>query len=124
IMKQMIELGAVCPEWRLQVEDVLENLLDVADVLANGDTSAGLFLDVRGGGKMTCMRVRFEYPLHLELLFGDEGQDGIGRVGGNAPGLGVVVQYAVDDRALWRIEVVHNMRESGGARVEEGLNLG
>ena len=70
------------------------------------------------------MGVGFQQPLHLQLVFADEGDDPVGLVGAGASGGGVVIEHRVDNRALPAVGFVDDVAVGGRGGVEEGFNQG
>ena len=68
VPEQVVELAAVGQEGALEVVDLLERRLDLADVLADGDAPADLLLQVARAGQVVGMRVGLENPLRRQVL--------------------------------------------------------
>ena len=67
VLEQMVELLAIGMEGFLRVEDRLEDLLHVADVLADGGAAADLRLEIRGGGQVVGMGVGLQDPVDRQF---------------------------------------------------------
>jgi len=124
IAEQMIELVAVGREFRLQVEQALEDALHLGDPATHGKASAQLFAQPAGGAQVVRMGVRFQDPLHCELLAQHEVDDALRRGGRRAARARIEVQHRIDDRAGAAPSGVHDVAHGSRGGVEEGLHLG
>lgn len=124
VLEEMIELAAIRQEAALQVVELLEDRLHLADVVANRNAPARLLLDVVGTGEVIGVDVCFQNPLHGQRLRAKVLEHPVGRLGSGAARLEIEVQHRVDDRGqlghVVRNDITHRAR--GG--IEEGLDAG
>lgn len=80
VLEEMVELAAVAFHVG-RVEHGAEDLLHLADLLADPDTSAGLELDVSRARQMVGMVVGLEHPIDREPERLCLGKNGVGRLG-------------------------------------------
>src|SRR5262245_54840681 len=116
----MIPLRAVGFEIG-EVVDVLPELLDVDDMLADGGSRAGLALEIVGGRKMIGMRMGIEDPFDLQPLFRNMGEDGVGTSGRDGAGLLVEIEHGVYDRAGFGGRIGDDVLDAAGPRLVETL---
>ena len=95
VLEQPVELRAVGVHV-LGIEDLFEDALHFLDVDSDGDAPTDLLLQVRRGGEVIGMGVRFKMPLHLQVMAADVLEHPIGCFGRGSPRLRVVVEHAVD----------------------------
>ena len=80
VLEQVVELAAVGQEAALQVVELLERRLHLADVLADGDAAAHALLQVARARQVVGVRMRLQDPLDLSgPLSCDVGQHLVGR---------------------------------------------
>lgn len=120
--EQLVELRTVGPGVILMV-DGGERLLHRLDGGADGHVAAQLLLQVGRGGQVVGMRVGFQQPAALQAVFAHEGDHLVGRGGGRAARLRVVVEHGIDDGAVPTVGLIHNIGDGGGGGVEESLDL-
>lgn len=120
--EQMVELRTVNAKRRLQVEQVLEHALHLADGLANGDFAAQGTAQVRRGGQVVGVGVGFQQPLHLQAMGLDERHDVVGLARVGASGRGVVVEHRVDNGTGSTVRFIDDVGPGRRGLVQEGLN--
>ena len=123
ILEQVVELTSVLREARAGIEQRTEDLLHGRDVLADAQSPAQRLAQVRRRREVVGVYMRFENPLHLGAQLPDPCDEPIsaGRTG--APRLGVVVQHAVDQRALHRAAIQHQITHGPRRWIEEAFDL-
>ena len=119
----MVELAAIGQERPLEVVELLERRLHVADVLTDGDLPAHLRLQVARARQMVRVSMRFENPLHRESFGLHVREHGVGSVRVRVSGFEVVVQDRVDDRCLPGPKVDDDIRDGPRLGIEERLNV-
>ena len=105
----MIELAAVTLEFGSGVEDLAEDVLDDADLLADAERTAEPFLDVGRCREVVRVDVGLENPLDLKPLLPDEGDELIRLLRSRAARGGVVIQHGVDNCAVVGRGTPHDM---------------
>ncbi|MNE29000.1 hypothetical protein D3C80_1224650 [compost metagenome] len=123
VLKQYIELAAVPGKTRLGIEQRAEDFLHLGDVRTDGGVAAKFFLQVGGCRKVIGVNMGFQNPLHLATQRLNLGDQAVCRCGAGTPGLGVVVQHTVDQRALARLAVHEQVADGRGRLVEEGFHV-
>ena len=109
VKEQVIELAAVTLEFGSGVEDLAEDVLDDADLLADAERTAEPFLDVGRCREVVRVDVGLENPLDLKPLLPDEGDELIRLLRSRAARGGVVIQHGVDNCAVVGRRTPHDM---------------
>lgn len=120
--EQVIELRTVDAEFRLQIEQRLEHVLNFADRLANGDLAAQFAAQIRRGGEVVGVGVSLQQPLYLQVVHANESDDFVRLRGAGAPGGAVIIEYRIDDRALPAVGLIDHVAVGRGGGVEESFN--
>ena len=121
--EQLVKLRAVAC-CAMLVIDVGKRLLHRLDRRADGHFAAQLPLQVGCGRQVVGVGVGFQQPAACQLVFANEGDHLVGRGGGRAARLGVVVEHRIDHGAGAAFAFVHHIGDGGGGGVEEGLYVG
>jgi hypothetical protein len=119
----VVELRTVGLEARLQVEDALEHLLHGGDVMANGGFAAELRLQVGRGRQVVRMGMGFKNPGYFEVIGPNVVHHLVSRRMARAAGLGVVVEYRVDDGAGRARPLVNNVGDGPSGLVKNAVDL-
>jgi hypothetical protein len=98
LAKQVVELGAVYPEFRLKIKQRPEHALNRADVLADRNLAAQLGAQIMRRRQVVRMRMGFQDPLDLQTVPANKLDDLVGVLGRSTPRLGVVIEDRVDQR--------------------------
>jgi hypothetical protein len=124
VLEQMVELAAVGEEASLQVVELLERGLHLADVLADGDAAADFLLQVARCRPVIRMGVRFQDPVDRQVVTAHVGEHLVGGFRAGAAGLEIEVQHRVDDGSAPRGVVADDVRDGPGLVIEERLDSG
>ena len=119
--KEMVELAAVAFQVG-RVEHRAEDLLHVADVLANTDLGAGLELDIGRARQMIGMGVRLEHPLNGETVGGSGGENDVCGLGRGLAARMVVIEHRIDHRRSLRLGIGDEIAHGVGRLVEKGAD--
>jgi hypothetical protein len=124
VVEQVVELAAVGQKAALQVVELLEGGLHLADVVADADAPADALLQVARTREVVGVRVGLEDPVDVERVVLQVRQHlvGGGRVG--VGGFEVVVEHRVDDGGAARGAAPHHVRDRPRLGVKEGLGGG
>lgn len=104
--------------------------LDGGDALADADVRARvvlaheLVLQVAGGGQVVGVHVGFEQAPDGVVVFGDEGEEGVGGGGGDFAAGGVEVEDGVDDDRVTGRWVGDDVLPGAGLRLETDVDEG
>ena len=123
IGEKVVEVGPVGPEI-VGVENRTENLLHVADVLADRDSRARFRPEERGCGQVVGMGVGFQHPVDRQPRFFGRGEDCLCRADVGGSRSEVEIEHRIDDRGAARRFVPDEVADRIGRFVEEGLNDG
>ncbi|RMQ63844.1 hypothetical protein ALQ01_103258 [Pseudomonas savastanoi pv. glycinea] len=123
VFQQHIELAAIAGKVRRRVEQRAKGFLHGGDVAADDDLSAKLLFQVRRSREVISMHMGFENPLHRSPQRLYPADHPVGRLGPGAARLGVVIEHAVDQRALLASQVHHQVADGPGMAVEEGFDI-
>ena len=108
---------------RYGVEQFFENGLHCADLAADADLSAELFLQIGRGRKMVGVGVGFEQPVDGQPVLSHIGNDLISAVLRGSPRFWVVIEHAVDDCGALRGRISNDVSDGERGRVKEGLDV-
>jgi len=125
LAEQMIELRAIDRETLAQIENPPKRALHLDDALTDRQPRTVQMRFQPGTGRqMIGMGVGFENPLHAQPLAGDDGQQlfSVGRA--RAPGLGVEIEYRIDQRRPPTGRVEHDIRPGPGLGLVNRTNSG
>ena len=121
--EEVVELAAVAGNVG-GVEHRPEDLLDLADMLADTDLRAGLQLDIGGARQVVGMGMGLEHPLDGEAVGLRRFEDRVGGPGRAGAGRLVVVEDRVDHHRPPGRGVADEVARRVGRLVEEGADRG
>jgi len=122
IGEETVELAAVGGRARL-VENGAEDLLDRADLRADGGLRAGLRLEVMRRREVVGMGMGLEKPDDPRARLRRGGEQGVGALRRDPARLRVVVENGIDDRGLAARRVDHEIGDGIGRFVEKGADF-
>ena len=123
IFEKHIELAAITGEARLGIEQRAKDFLHLGNVRTDGGMAAELAFEVSRRREVVGVHVGFQHPLHGGLELCHTIDQAIRRSGAGAPGLGVVVQHAVDQCALKGFTIHDQIADGRGRLVVEGVHV-
>src|SRR3546814_5740945 len=100
----MIELTSILGHVVTGIEQRAKGLLHGGDATADADLASKLFFQVRRRREVVGVDMGFKNPLNLGVQLGHPGDQRVGRRRRGMAGLGIVIQYAVHERAVTRSE--------------------
>lgn len=120
--EQVIELTAIAGHIATGIEQRAEDLLYRRNLTADADLPAELFFQVgrRSGGRRGRGSRESTRPAHSAR---SPARSVVGGRGGGVAGFRVVIQYAVDDRAVEGGLVQYQIADGVGGRVEEAFDV-
>ena len=123
ILEQMVELRAVMGKARPGIEDLAEHVLHLADMIADADPAAEMFLDIGRRREMVGMDMGFQHPVHYQPLGADKFDHRIGRFRRRAPGGGAVIEHGIDHGGALGRRIPDDIADRERVRVEEGFDF-
>ena len=123
IVQQPVELAAVAGEFGACVEKLAKGVLHGGDVRADGQPAAQVLVQVRRCREVVGVHMCLQQPLHLQAELANAPDQPVGTGGAGTARLGVVVEHAVDHRALAGGAIPGQVAEGERGRVEEGFDL-
>ena len=120
----MVELRTVAGKSRLQIKDAFENFLHGGDVLADCRLATQLGFQVGRGTEVVRMRMGFQNPGGLQIVFTHIRNHFVRRVVSGPAGMGVVVQHRIDDGAGRARPLVHHVGHRPSGFVKNSVHLG
>jgi len=122
IHEQPVEVASVGSEVG-RIKDRAEDLLDLANVLADANLRAGPALDIGRTAQVIGMRVRLECPNDAKALGSGSLQHRVGRARVNLARGEIEIQHRVDDRSCARLGIPHKVGDGLGRLVEKGADF-
>jgi hypothetical protein len=121
IAKQSVEIRSVYPEI-VEREHRAEDLLHVADMLADPDHGVGLRLDEGCRRQMIGMRMRFQHHDNPPTVLAGCGDDALGGARIDLAARQVEIKHRVDHHCLDRDGVRDEITDRVGGLVEKGFD--
>jgi hypothetical protein len=113
-LEQVVELATIWQEVALEVVELLEGGLDLADVLSDGDATADLLLQVVRRPKVVRVCMRLENPFDLQALVPHMSDHLVGRQRVGMAGAEVEVEHRAVETANAHAGARERLARGGG----------